>query len=207
MGLMENSPRMDSSAHSRSAASAQASSGKAGRASAQAKADRSLGPIVSSAHLASGRMPALSEFEFGLGMLGHAYGRWMVRCMAAAGVPDLAPLDVLVVHHVAHRERPKTLADLCLVLDVEDTHLVSYAVKKLEGLGLVSGGRRGKEKTITLTPRGKAACMRYREIREALLVRAVKNAGLDEERLSEIAALMRALSGHYDQGARAAASL
>ncbi|MGA7973523.1 MAG: transcriptional regulator, partial [Pseudolabrys sp.] len=44
-------------------------------------------------------------------------------------------------------------------------------------------------------------------IREALLVRSVKSAGLDEQRLSEIAALMRALSGHYDQAARAAASL
>lgn len=166
-----------------------------------------LGPIVSSAHLASGAMPALSEFEFGLGMLGHAYGRWMVRCMHAAGVPDLSPLDVLVVHHVAHRDRPKTLADLCLVLDVEDTHLVSYAVKKLEGIGLVTGGRRGKEKTITLTKRGRDACMRYREIREALLVAGVEASGIDRVRLSEIAALMRALSGHYDQAARAAASL
>jgi predicted MarR family transcription regulator len=195
---------MEPAGHARASSS---SAAKRGRAPAREKPGAALGPIVSSAHLADGRMPSLSEFEFGLGMLGHASGLWMVRCMAAAGVPDLAPLDVLVVHHVAHRERPKTLADLCLVLDVEDTHLVNYAVKKLEGLGLVASGRRGKEKTISLTARGKGVCMRYRDLREALLVRAVKNAGLDEERLSEISALMRALSGHYDQGARAAASL
>jgi predicted MarR family transcription regulator len=35
----------------------------------------------------------------------------------------------------------------------------------------------------------------------------VKSAGADERRLSEVAALMRAMSGHYDQAARAAASL
>ena len=99
-----------------------------------ASADKELGPIVSSAHLAAGAMPTLSELEFGVILLGHAFERWMVRCMAAAGVPDLSPLDVLVLHSVAHRERPKRLADICLVLSIEDTHLVNYSVKKLEGL-------------------------------------------------------------------------
>lgn len=164
-------------------------------------------PIVSSAHLADGAMPALSEFEFGLNMLSHAYGRWMVRCMAAAGIPDLSPLDVQVLHHVVHRDRPKTIADLCLVLDVEDTHLITYAAKKLQRLGLVEGGRRGKEKTLGASAAGRAACARYRAVREALLTDAVVATGLSPARLSEAAALLRALSGHYDQAARAAASL
>src|ERR1044072_693682 len=97
-----------------------------------------LGPIVSSAHLAAGLMPALSELEFGLILLGHAFNRWMVRCAAAAGVADLSSLDVLVLHTVNHRGRPKRLADICLVLNVEDTHLVTYAVKKLQAHGLVA---------------------------------------------------------------------
>jgi len=166
-----------------------------------------VGPIVSSAHLASGQMPALSEFEFGLILLGHAFDRWMVRCAAAAGVSDLSALDVLVLHTVAHRSRAKRLADICLVLNVEDTYLVTYAVKKLEQNGLVASGRQGKEKTVTLTAKGEAVCNTYRDIREALLVRPVKGTGVDEKKLSEIAGLMRALSGHYDQAARSAASL
>lgn len=149
--------------------------------------------IVSSAHLADGALPALSEFEFGLNMLTHAYGRWMVRCMAAAGVPDLSALDVLILHHVVHRDRPKTIADLCLVLDVEDTHLVTYAAKKLQALGLVEGGRRGKEKTLAASETGRAACARYREVREALLANAVAATGIDPAKLSDIAALMRTL--------------
>lgn len=166
-----------------------------------------LGPIVSSAHLAAGAMPSLSELEFGMILLGHAFERWMVRCMAAAGVPDLSPLDVLVVHTIAHRGRAKRLADVCLVLNIEDTHLVTYSVKKLEGLGLVVSGRRGSEKTVALSPKGEGVIQKYRNIREALLVAPVKGAGADETKLSEIAGLMRALSGHYDQAARAAASL
>ncbi len=166
-----------------------------------------LGPIVSSAHLASGGMPALSELEFGLILLGHAFERWMVRCAAAAGVPDLSPLDVLVLHTIAHRSRAKRVADICLVLNIEDTHLVTYSIKKLDGHKLLSSGRRGSEKTVSLTAKGGEVVQRYRKIREALLVQPVKGAGTDERKLSEIAGLMRALSGHYDQAARAAASL
>jgi len=166
-----------------------------------------LGPIVSSGHLASGAMPSLSEFEFGLILCSHAFERWMVRCAAAAGVPNLSPLDVLVLHNVNHRAKPKKLADIGLVLNVEDTHLVNYAVKKLTGLGLVKPGRAGKEKIVAITPKGEATCLKYREVREALLVKAVLGTGLDPAKISEIAARLRALSGHYDQAARAAASL
>jgi predicted MarR family transcription regulator len=168
---------------------------------------RDLGPIVSSGHLASGALPALSEFEFGLILASHAFERWMVRCMDAAGVPNLSALDVLVLHNVNHRGKAKRLADIALVLNVEDTHVVNYAVKKLEGLELVSTGRLGKEKVIAVTPKGEETCLRYREIREKLLVAPLKGGGADPARLSEIAALLRGLSGAYDQAARAAASL
>jgi len=165
------------------------------------------GPVVSSAHLAAGAMPALSEFEFGAIMVSHAFERWMVRCMAAAGVPDMSPVDVLVLHTVYHRGKAKRTADICLVLNIEDTHVVSYAVKKLARLKLVTSRKQGKEKFISTTEAGAQACRRYHEIREALLVRSVGTMGLDQAALSRIAAQMRVLSGHYDQAARAAASL
>lgn len=167
----------------------------------------SVGPVVSAAHLADACMPALSEVEFALTMQTHAYQRWIVRCMAAAGGPSMSPLEVLILHLVHHRARPKTLADICLVLNIEDTHLANYAIRKLQGHGLVEPGRKGKEKTIAITPGGQALCARYGEVREALLVRSAGRLGLDEADLSRLAALMRMLSGSYDQAARAAAAL
>jgi predicted MarR family transcription regulator len=175
--------------------------------SPQDTAPLDVGPIVSSGHLASGALPALSEFEFGIIMLNHAFGRWMVRCMAAAGVPDLSPFDVLVLHNVNHRAKPKRLADICLVLNVEDTHLVNYSLKKLEKLKLVKAARAGKEKVVCVTEAGQATCDRYRNVREALLVKSVSGTGIDPAKLSSFAAELRTLSGHYDQAARAAASL
>ena len=168
---------------------------------------KGLGPIVSSAHLAAGASPGLSEVEFGLILANHAFERWMVRCMAAAGVPDLSPVEVLVLHSVRHRDRPKKLADICLVLGIEDTHVVSYAIKKLTLGGLVTSKLAGKEKVVAATKAGAQACQRYHEVRERLLVKPVKSTGLPDPTLSELGALLRALSGHYDQAARSATSL
>lgn len=166
-----------------------------------------LGPIVSSAHLAAGELPALSEFEFGMIMASHAFHRWTVRCAAAAGAPGLSALENMILHTVYHRARPKRLADIALVLNVEDMHLVTYAVKKLEKAGLVKGERIGKEKAVSVTKKGAEAVTRYHEIREALLIQGVKAFGTEAAVLSRIATEMRALSGLYDQAARAAASL
>ncbi len=166
-----------------------------------------VGPVVSSAHLANSSLPALSEVEFALSMVTHAFQRWIVRATVAAGGPTLSPLEVLIVHLVNHRGRPKTLADICLVLNIEDTHLVNYAIKKLVEHKLVSVGRKGKEKSVAITPAGENLCHRYREVREALVVKGVRQLGHDPADISQVAALLRALSGAYDQSARAAASL
>jgi len=166
-----------------------------------------IGPVVSSAHLADSALPALSEVEFALTMMNQAYQRWMVRCITAAGGPAMSPLEVLILHLVHHRGRPKTLAEVCLILNIEDTHLANYAIKKLTQAKLLEAGRKGKEKTVQITEAGAALCGRYKEVREALLVRAARQLGHDPEDMSRVASLLRALSGSYDQAARAAAAL
>ncbi|MEQ8306588.1 MAG: winged helix DNA-binding protein [Hoeflea sp.] len=165
-----------------------------------------IGPIVSAAHLADGGLPALSELEFALVVAGNAFQRWITRCTAAAGGEGLSSMEVQILHAVNHRERDKSQAELCMMFNIEDTHVVAYALKKLAGLGLVEPGRRGKEKTARITQKGAGLCLRYRALREKLLIESVKSLGLDQARVSEIAALMRVMSGQYDQAARAAAS-
>jgi len=163
--------------------------------------------IVSSEHLVSDKCPELSELEFGLIIASHAFGRWMTRCMAGAGVKDMTETEILVVHHVNHRGREKKLADICFVLNIEDSHVVSYALRKLARLGLVSGNRRGKEVFWSTTEAGQALCERYRQVREACLMPGFS--GVEEEnlRIGEMARLLRTISGRYDQGARAASSI
>ena len=112
---------------------------------------------------------------------------------------------MLLLHHLCHRARNKKLADICFVLNYEDTHVVAYSLKKLVAAELARGDRQGKEVFYSPTPAGEAAVQRYREVREACLVD-----NLDGERnhdIGELARLLRTMSGMYDQAARAATSL
>jgi predicted MarR family transcription regulator len=163
--------------------------------------------FVSSSHLVSAKSRELSEFEFGLIIGGNAFNRWVVRCMAAAGLKDLTTLDVLLLHHVNHRAREKKLADIAFMLNIEDTHVVAYALKKLAALGLVQSQRRGKEVLFATTPKGQQHIAKYREVREACLVASLTGEAGENFELAELARFLRRLSGLYDQAARAAASL
>ncbi|MBT9551158.1 MAG: winged helix DNA-binding protein [Hydrogenophaga sp.] len=163
--------------------------------------------IVSSAHLVSPQSAEMSEFEFGLIVASNAFHRWVVHCMSAAGLKDLMPLDVLVLHHVSHRARDKRLSDICFIMNIEDTHLVNYSLKKLVSLGVVVSSKSGKEVTYAATEAGSVSVQRYREIREQCLIQALHaDDGLNKD-IGELARLLRVLSGMYDQAARSAASL
>ena len=174
---------------------------------ALAKGGGARQPIVSSAHLVSPQSAEMSEFEFGLIVASNAFHRWVVHCMAAAGLKDLMPLDVLVLHHVTHRARDKRLSDICFIMNIEDTHLVNYALKKLVGLGMVASSKQGKEVTYAATPLGDQHVQRYRAIRDQCLIQALHADDALNSDIGALARLLRMLSGMYDQAARSAASL
>jgi predicted MarR family transcription regulator len=179
---------------------------RSARSTVGAANDPADGRIVSSAHLVSAKVPELSEMEFGMILAWHAFSRWMMRCMAAAGVSDMTPIDVLVLHHVVHRQSEKKLADICFVLNVEDTHVVSYSLKKLSAAGLVQSAKRGKEVFFSATQTGLDACLRYRDVRDACLLPGFSGEADENARLGDLARMLRTLSGRYDQAARAASA-
>lgn len=164
-------------------------------------------PIVSSAHLASGRSAELSEFEYGMIIASNAFNRWAVRCMSAAGMKDMTIMDVLVLHHINHRAREKKLSDIAFTLNIEDLHVVNYSLKKLVGWGLVKTDRRGKEVLYSTNATGQALCKKYFDVRERVLVANLTGTGTEKFELSELARFLRMLSGLYDQAARAATAL
>ena len=133
-----------------------------------ARAPRTPGAaIVSSSHLVSPRSRELSELEFGLIVAWNAFSRWAVRCMAAAGCPDLTITDVLLLHHVQHRARNKKLADICFVLNYEDTHVVAYSLKKLVGRRAWCRPRsRARRCSTARRPLGEGFVQKYRGVRE-----------------------------------------
>ena len=163
--------------------------------------------IVSSRHLAEGAGWEASEFEYGLIIAYNAFSRWMVKCMSAAGGGELSALEILVLHNVNSRGRHKRLTDICFLLNIEDTHTVNYALRKLLKAGMLEGEKRGKEVFYSASEAGAALCESYRKVRAQCLLEGIGHMDLTGEELRAIATRLRALSGQYDQARRAAASL
>lgn len=162
--------------------------------------------IVSSRHLADGPGWESSELEYGMIIAFNAFSRWMTKCMAAAG-QELTPLEILVLHNVNHRAREKRLADICFLLNIEDTHTVNYALRKLLRADLLVSEKRGKEVFYATSPTGQALCEDYRNVRKQCLLEGLGRMDMTGEEMRQIASHLRALSGQYDQASRAAASL
>ncbi|WP_228550733.1 winged helix DNA-binding protein [Endozoicomonas sp. OPT23] len=162
--------------------------------------------IVSSSHLADDKGLPLSEFEYALTMVNNAFQRWMVCCSNSANHQELSPLDILIIHNINHRERAKRIADVAFTLNIEDVHTVSYSVRKMQKSGLLQATKKGKDNYYSLTEKGQEFCAEYRRIRDLCLMRSMEQLQLDSS-LGDVAAMMRTLSGLYDQASRAAHSL
>ena len=163
--------------------------------------------IVSSRHLADGEGWEASEVEYGMIIAYNAFSRWMTRCMSAAGNTDLTPLEILVLHNTNHRGRDKRLTDICFLLNIEDTHTVNYALRKLMKMDLLTSEKRGKEVFYRTSDAGQKLCESYRKIREQCFLEGLSRNDMTGDETREIAARLRSLSGQYDQASRAAASL
>ncbi|MDZ7824025.1 MAG: winged helix DNA-binding protein [Ahrensia sp.] len=163
--------------------------------------------IVSSRHLAEGDGWETSEIEYGMIIAYNAFSRWMTRCMSAAGNTDLTPIEILVLHNTNHRGRDKRLTDICFMLNIEDTHTVNYALRKLMKMELLLSEKRGKEVFYKTSESGSKLCEDYRAVRKTCLIDSLSHLDISGEEMREIAAHLRAFSGQYDQASRAAASL
>lgn len=146
----------------------------------------------------------LSGLEFAIINLMYGFQRWVETCMAAAPLRGLAALDILVLHAVNHRARRRRLAEICTVLNIDDSHLVAYALKKLVAAGLVHVERQGRERHYSSTPAGDAACLAYRKVRERYLVPGLALVIESRGDLVREAVFLRTLSGIYDQAGRLA---
>ncbi len=163
--------------------------------------------IVSSRHLAGDELWEASEFEFGLIIAFNAFSRWIVKCMSAAGHTEMSPLEILVLHNVNHRGREKRLSDICFLLNIEDTHTVNYALRKLSRAELIEAEKRGKEVFYKTSRTGAELCDTYRTVRDQCLLEGFARMDISGNEIREIGASLRALSGQYDQASRAASSL
>ncbi|HVO86994.1 MAG TPA: winged helix DNA-binding protein [Casimicrobiaceae bacterium] len=161
-------------------------------------------PVPGEPHpfLASAQSRELSEFEFSLIILMFGFQRWVVNCMEAAQFRGLGALDILVLHAVNHRARGRRISEICMVLNIDDTHLVAYALKKLVAAALVKSTTQGRERHYETTATGDQACMAYRKVREQFLIPSLSWLSGERNVVRDAGAFMRAMTAIYDQAGR-----
>jgi len=177
---------------------------KAGSARGSARGDRLPIPVPGEPHpfVASPQSRELSEFEFSLIILMFGFMRWVENCMEAASFRGLNALDALVLHAANHRARRRRLADICMVLNIDDSHLVSYSLKKLVAAGLVKVLPIGRERHFETTPLGDEACIGYRKVRERFLVPSLAWLSAERNMVHDAGAFLRTMTAIYDQAGR-----
>ncbi|OGB23797.1 MAG: hypothetical protein A3I66_21210 [Burkholderiales bacterium RIFCSPLOWO2_02_FULL_57_36] len=150
---------------------------------------------------------ALEEIDFGIASAMHAFQRWIVTAMrSTADLHDLSVIDAMLLGQLRYRANGKRLADICFVLNIEDTHVVSYSLRKLVARGTVIAERHGKEVTYSISTSGEQHLSHFDEVHERLLLDALSTLQLNRSVLPELAQYLRKMSGLYDQAARAASS-
>lgn len=146
--------------------------------------------------------PLMTQFELSMIVARNAQEQWVLRCAGAAGMKGYSTTDLLVLHIVGYG--PKRLADICFSLNIEDTHVVSYALKKLQRAKLVESVRIGKDTFFQPTEEGGKFIEDYKEMRKRFLIRALAKFSPGELELEQLTETLRVLSGLYEQAARSA---
>lgn len=144
----------------------------------------------------------LSDFEFSLFTLMFGFQSWTENCMSAADVRGLNSLDILVLHAVNHRARGRKQTEICMVLNIEDSHLVAYALKKLVAADLVQSTAEGRERHFETTAKGSEACLGYRRVREEFLVPSLSWIAAGKNTIPETAGFLRTMTALYAQAGR-----
>jgi len=124
--------------------------------------------------------------------------------MNASDVVGLNSLDILILHALNRRPKGQRLSEIGVVMNIDDTHLIAYSLKKLMNAKLVEATRTGRERIFVTTAEGDTACATYHRIREKFLVREVAKRETDFTQLEKAAATLSDLASMYDRAGRAA---
>jgi predicted MarR family transcription regulator len=143
----------------------------------------------------------LSQLEMSLTVLWNSARRWLSKRSSSG----LSELDVFLMHMLAYRNAPLRATDLAFALAIDDMHLVSYSLKKLTKLGFTTSAKSGKEVVYRATTAAVDHRNAFLEDRARYVEPALQHliaSGMDVQALTKA---LRALSGVYEQAARAAA--
>ena len=149
-------------------------------------------------------LAAVTILERKLQVLNNTFEQWVKRCAGKSGLSPFSTIEIHILHRIGRAESPRRIADLCFALKVEDTHIVTYAVRKLAKAGLIEGNKSGKEVYFHTTTEGNDRIAAYAETKRENLGAALRMFQEQDIQLYALGEQLQVLSAVYESAARRA---
>jgi predicted MarR family transcription regulator len=150
---------------------------------------------------------AMTDLEYAILRVFEAFGRWQSECLAAVSGASITGPENVLLHVVAMKGRAKTIHDVMLLTNRQDTSNVQYGLRKLMKLGFIK--KRGSARVgvfYQTTEKGEKVCREYADLRKKLLLRAVKDLPKFESTSKKCSVHLEAIEKIYTIVAREAAT-
>lgn len=164
-------------------------------------------PQDGSWHLAASRLERdVAEFELALICLAESFYRIMRQSLASElHDHSISGQDNTILQTIHTRGKPKSISDLCRLLNRDDVSNVQYSVRKLQAAGLIEKSENSAKKSTTYrtTEQGASVVAIFVNLRRELVIKSVaEQVDTPNERLGSAAQLAGILAGIYDRAAR-----
>ena len=118
---------------------------------------------------------AMTDLEYAILRVFEAFGRWQSECLTAVSGARITGPENVLLHVIGMKGRAKTIHDVMLLTNRQDTQNVQYGLRKLIKLGFVR--KQGTARAgifYQTTEKGNKICKDYADLRAKLLLRAAK---------------------------------
>jgi len=150
---------------------------------------------------------AMADLEYAILRVFEAFGRWQSECLAAVSGATITGPENVLLHVIGMKNRAKTIHDILLLTNRTDTPNVQYGLRKLIKLGFVEKSGSGRVGVFyRCTPKGVAICRSYADLRQKLLLRAVKALPNFKNESARSSAHLEAIEKIYTVASREAAT-
>ncbi|MGP8123336.1 MAG: winged helix DNA-binding protein [Xanthobacteraceae bacterium] len=150
---------------------------------------------------------AMTDLEYAILRVFEAFGRWQTECLAAVSGATITGPENILLHVIAMKGRAKTIRDIELLTNRNDTPNVQYGLRKLIKLGFVEKQGSGRVGVFyRCTPKGVAVCKTYADLRKKLLLKSVKALPKFEAESVRCSAHLEAIEKIYTIASREAAT-
>ena len=91
---------------------------------------------------------AMTDLEYAILRVFEAFGRWQSECLTAVSGARITSPENVLLHVIGMKGRAKTIHDVMLLTNRQDTQNVQYGLRKLIKLGFVKKAGNGARRNL-----------------------------------------------------------